>query len=766
METISLQMSSRALKRLAAQKDEELLESILSSSQKVGAKPQRKSTPKASNKNLNIFQLIGEDKDEDEVENKSQTSDNDQYGGTDKETSETAEKEHNPVDDETVATPNQRILLPTKSQKKKKKKNKKGVEQKSREIKNKKSAYTYTHADTDNGTDDEFDKILLEFQRKQLKLADVTNNDTEEYFTASEEEGGKDREKHSQTDTGPFNQFQYNPESIITDDLFFDTAFSKFPINHLRQTTNFFNTNFKDLDPHTEFKLLFDDIAPESLEDIDSLSSMAISTQQLKQIQRMKRLVRNWGGKDHRSVPNGPGNSVHRLRFTKVKNDWLPTVRGELEMHTLSKEEVVNWQMWQRPQDWRDVIEADTTKWLNTIKFYKFEPLNTDLNRKAMTDFYLSVILHPDHEALINLISSKFPYHVPALLQVALITIRQGDKSNTNGILQRALFVFDRALKMGISFDGISCQLPYIYFFNRQFYLAIFRYILSLAQRGAVGTASEWCKVLWSLSPLEDPLGCRYFMDHYLLLSNSYQYIIELSRDPLMNVYKQWYTLGFGIGVVLSYLKIGEHELAKKELLRCFRHHPLGLATLFSEKLAGDPSLISGLDINGNPVELIEMKAYMARFSSLWKSMEDINFLHSELAEILSNFQAGKIVVSNVNNSPESNDLANNPFFSEGIPVNLLRFVILSEESSVMASIPAHLWAKHDIYEFDVLPPVPTSHESEQVVENVKSFINERDLAAAQAALLEDTDLLDRIRQLSLQQYIQENETMNNEEEN
>ena len=758
-------MSSRALKRLAAQKDEELLESILSSSQKSASNLQRKSTPKTPNRNLNIFQLIGEDSDKDEAGDKNDTSDNDQHGGTGKEVNVTTEKENNP-DDETVATPNQRVVLPTKSQKKKMKKKK--VEQKNKQIKNKKSV----HTDTDNDSDDEFDKILLEFQKKQLKVSNVANNDTEEYFTASEEEEGKgggkkDQGRHLQTGIGLPDQFQYNPEGIITDDLFFDTAFSKFPINHLKQTTKFFNTNFKDLDPHTEFKLLFDDIAPESLEDIESLSSLAISTQQLKQIQRMKRLVRNWGGKDHRTVPNGPGNSVHRLRFTKVKNDWLPTVRGELEMHTLSKVEVNDWQMWQRSQDWKDVIEADTEKWLNTVKFYKFEPLNTDLNRKAMTDFYLSVILHPDHEALINLISSKFPYHVPALLQVALITIRQGDKSNTNGILQRALFVFDRALKMGISFDGISCQLPYIYFFNRQFYLAIFRYILSLAQRGAVGTASEWCKVLWSLSPLEDPLGCRYFMDHYLLLSNNYKYIIELSRDALMNVYKQWYTLGFGLGVVLSYLKMGEHELAKNELLRCFRHHPSGLATLFSEKLAGDLSLISGLDINGNPVELIETKAYMARFSSLWKSIDDITFLHSELTRILSNFQAGKIIVSNVSNtSEEPNDLDNNPFFLEGIPVNLLRFVILSEESSVMASIPAHLWAKHEIYEFDVLPPVPTSHESEQVVENVKSFINERDLAAAQAALLEDTDLLDRIRQLSLQQYIQENETMNNEEEN
>ena len=101
-------MSSRALKRLAAQKDEELLESILSSSQKSASNLQRKSTPKTPNRNLNIFQLIGEDSDEDEAGDKNDTSDNDQHGGTGKEVNVTTEKENNP-DDETVATPNQRV---------------------------------------------------------------------------------------------------------------------------------------------------------------------------------------------------------------------------------------------------------------------------------------------------------------------------------------------------------------------------------------------------------------------------------------------------------------------------------------------------------------------------------------------------------------------------------------------------------------------------------------------------------------------------------
>lgn len=719
-------MSSRALRRL--QDDNALLESLLSNSN-ANKMTSGKSTAGNIQKRENIFSMMNIVRDSDNSTDEGQMSEQDE------EAAAAGER-----DTQSNGQP-KRITLASKSSRRKKNKKAK------RKQKNHTAEAAKDKGSDDDDDDEEFDKIIQQFKKTDiLKYGKTKNDDTNEegFFTASEPE-----EASSQ----PWKSF-LSLES--------DPGFTKFPISCLRHSCKFFQNDFKKLDPHTEFKLLFDDISPESLEDIDSMTSTPVSPQQLKQIQRLKRLIRNWGGKDHRLAPNGPGMHPQHLKFTKIRDDWIPTQRGELSMKLLSSDDLLDWQLWERPLDWKDVIQNDVSQWQKFISFYKFEPLNSDLSKKSMMDFYLSVIVHPDHEALINLISSKFPYHVPGLLQVALIFIRQGDRSNTNGLLQRALFVFDRALKANIIFDSLNCQLPYIYFFNRQFYLAIFRYIQSLAQRGVIGTASEWTKVLWSLSPLEDPLGCRYFLDHYFLLNNDYQYIIELSNSPLMNCYKQWNTLGFSLAVVLSFLRINEMSSARNALLKAFKHHPLQLSELFKEKLLGDHALTKDLSIDGHLAENLELKAYMARFPLLWNRNEEVTFLHDEMSSILQDYHRGNVTIDS-NDGQDHNNINNlqSPFFIAGIPINLLRFAILSEESSVMAAIPSFIWSDNEVYEFDVLPPMPTSKESIEVVENIKTFINEKDLAVLQAERMQDEDLLNQIRQISLQQYIHENEESN-----
>lgn len=722
-------MSSRALRRL--QDDNALLESLLSNSN-ANKMTSGKSTAGNIQKRENIFSMMNNVRDSDNSTDEGRMSEQDE------EAAAAGER-----DTQSNGQP-KRITLASKSSRRKKNKKAK------RKQKNHTAEAAKDKGSDDDDDDEEFDKIIQQFKKTDiLKYGKTKNDDTNEegFFTASEPE-----EASSQ----PWKSF-LSLES--------DPGFTKFPISCLRHSCKFFQNDFKKLDPHTEFKLLFDDISPESLEDIDSMTSTPVSPQQLKQIQRLKRLIRNWGGKDHRLAPNGPGMHPQHLKFTKIRDDWIPTQRGELSMKLLSSDDLLDWQLWERPLDWKDVIQNDVSQWQKFISFYKFEPLNSDLSKKSMMDFYLSVIVHPDHEALINLISSKFPYHVPGLLQVALIFIRQGDRSNTNGLLQRALFVFDRALKANIIFDSLNCQLPYIYFFNRQFYLAIFRYIQSLAQRGVIGTASEWTKVLWSLSPLEDPLGCRYFLDHYFLLNNDYQYIIELSNSPLMNCYKQWNTLGFSLAVVLSFLRINEMSSARNALLKAFKHHPLQLSELFKEKLLGDHALTKDLSIDGHSAENLELKAYMARFPLLWNRNEEVTFLHDEMSSILQDYHRGNITIDS-NDGQDHNNINNlqSPFFIAGIPINLLRFAILSEESSVMAAIPSFIWSDNEVYEFDVLPPMPTSKESIEVVENIKTFINEKDLAVLQAERMQDEDLLNQIRQISLQQYIHENEESNENE--
>ena len=388
-------MSSRALRRL--QDDNALLESLLSNSN-ANKMTSGKSTAGNIQKRENIFSMMNNVRDSDNSTDEGQISEQDEEAAV------AGER-----DTQSNAQP-KRITLASKSSRRKKNKKAK------RKQKNHTAEAAKDKGSDDDDDDEEFDKIIQQFKKTDiLKYGKTKNDDTNEegFFTASEPE-----EASSQ----PWKSF-LSLES--------DPGFTKFPISCLRHSCKFFQNDFKKLDPHTEFKLLFDDISPESLEDIDSMTSTPVSPQQLKQIQRLKRLIRNWGGKDHRLAPNGLGMHPQHLKFTKIRDDWIPTQRGELSMKLLSSDDLLDWQLWERPLDWKDVIQNDVSQWQKFISFYKFEPLNSDLSKKSMMDFYLSVIVHPDHEALINLISSKFPYHVPGLLQVALIFIRQGDRSKS-----------------------------------------------------------------------------------------------------------------------------------------------------------------------------------------------------------------------------------------------------------------------------------------------------------------------------------------------
>ncbi|SCU95916.1 LAME_0F14070g1_1 [Lachancea meyersii CBS 8951] len=713
-------MSSRALRRLQENSLEQSLAKLGSNEAETESNDdynRQKAKP------VNIFALMaGDDEDEKDSESDHSQSDKDS-------------KEMEPF--KTVEKPKP-VQSATNSQKKKKsRKNKKdkSAKTKASEVTGKSRKL---NEDSAGESDEELDRMLEQFRLRDL--AGKKNSLESKLENSDESEGDFDTANEVEDDQNN------DPDASSST----DPGFTKF--DSFSEYERIFGLiDMRKLNPDNEYKLLFDDLSAESLADVDSMTSTHVSPQVMKQIDRLKHMVRNWGGKDHKTVPNG--STTRRLAFTKIRDDWIPTARGEFVITQLSRQELKDWNAWQRPQDWIDEIERSIKKWEKAgINFFKFEPANPELTRKSMTEFYMSVVLHPDHEALIGLISSKFPYQVPALLQVALILVRQGDKANSNGLVERALFVFDRALRSHIAFNGTSCQLPYIHFFNRQFYFAIFRYIQILSQRGAVATASEWCKVLWSLSPLEDPLGCRYFMEHYLLMNKEYEFMIQLAKSPLINTYADWYTLGMALGIVFSYLKLGLKDSARSELRKAFYHHSEALRSIFVEGGLGDESVVAGLESSEvSPDSVVETKAYLIRMKVLWRGPE-LNFLYDELFTLFSELKSGRL-----STKPSSTFSAESPFFIDGMHVNLLRFAVLSQESPLMACIPEHIWSERDVYEFDVLPPQPHGRETEDLIESVKSFVSENDLTMTRMEMMQDENLLNQITQMSLEQFLQEN---------
>lgn len=581
--------------------------------------------------------------------------------------------------------------------------------------------------------DVDFDKLVDQFQKENMQ----------KYYAGINQEG-----------EGTLDAADSNVYSIKNDPGF--TKFRKH--SDIQALFSSIKTSF--LDPQTELKSLFDDI-PLSVMNETSDSS-GLSQHQQQQLKRMKRLVKNWAtGKNKRTVPNGP-SLTKTLLFSNIRDDWIPTQRGELHMKVLNDQDFLDWNAYLRPNDWLDVIKEDISvqqKNAPKIKYFKFEPLSREQTSKNMVEFYLSVVLHPDHESLISLIQSQAPYFVPGLLQVATILVRQGDRSNSNGLVERALFVFDRALKNGLTFNGIDAQLPYIFFFNRQFYLAIFQYIGILEQRGCIGSASNWCKVLWSLSPCEDPLGCRFFIDHYLLQAQDYKFLVDLSRNKLFTQYKEWQTFNLDISIVLAFLKMDLHEQAAGHMKAAFQRHPYAVKEFYLQGLHGNPSAlpknIQKLQLS-SVAEDIQLSFYLLRMSKYWSDL-DI----TKMTEILDEIWRAGVSNETFENTLDSKDaIQNERLYLEGLEINLLRFTLLSQESSIMHKLPTKIFEKYQIFDYDVLPP-PFNESLEKIdalpLETIHDFINKKDLEGKSSHLLQDQNLLDLIQRVSLQDYIQDN---------
>ncbi|AWU75523.1 uncharacterized protein C5L36_0B07720 [Pichia kudriavzevii] len=495
----------------------------------------------------------------------------------------------------------------------------------------------------------------------------------------------------------------------------------------LKRCSNLLEFDVRDLNPDREYENLFGKLSTAAIDDADSTASSSVSPEVLGQIRKLAKRVRGWSGRDHRSIPG----TTRKLKLTKIKDDWLPIPRKPLSMEEMSKDDLLNLYTTKFKNDWKDVLIEDINKdYKYGIRYYNINQGPT-FSVASVTEFFMSVVVQPDHESLIRLLQ-KSPYSIETILQVALILQRQGDNSNTNGLIERALFLFDWSLPNNLELGDGNTRLPFEFFLNRQIYLTIFRYITVLTQKSILFTAFTYCKLLLSFDPREDPYGVRYFIDFYAFVSDEFQYLIDFANSPLCQVYEEWLTAPILYTVSLCYYKLGKTEEAREALKNAYIKHPY-VGHHILEKL-GDydhPWLLA--DVN-NTVK-ITTALYLVRLDAL---VEDSS-LKSWLVKLLRHC-IETIGKPNLN-AYHANNL-------EQIPVNLLRHAVLSNESSVMAKIPESFWSENDVYEFDVLPP--------KVGTTIYNYVDENQISAG---VMSSSMQAEEIRQFEnlLQQQIREN---------
>lgn len=709
-------MSSRALRRLERQK----LENELS----ISPEPERNGNDESdfddspiSKPKANAFALLNDgDNETDDEEN----SDNDN-----KEDEST---------EQTRATPKQPNEPPKNKNNKKKQQQKKATTNKKKQ----------QNKIVDEYGDDEFDKILEQMRIKddQTTTVSVTNQKT------------------------LINVYDFEEEldEITTPTPDFDSNFKAFTTNRLKQSLSLLSIkSVGSLDQDNEYKNLFGNLSMNTIEDANSTTSMGMSPEMLQQFKRLAKLTRGWGGKDRRGIPG----TTRKLIFSKIKDDWLPTTLKPLNMEEIKPDDYVKFLDYKEDTADLEELQLKINKEVNLgVKYFQFSKINNIKERVANTRFYASVVMSPDPESLMQQLQ-QYPYHVETLLQVAMVLLRQGDnKSTSNALVERALFAFDRSLHKGFhellyqASNGLA-RLPYERFMNRQFYLCLFRYITALGERSTFYTALAYCKLLLSLSPAEDPLGVRYFIDFYALMSEEWKYMVQFAESPLVTTYTRWYTPGIAFSTVLAHLKLNQEEKARGALKKAFEAHPYTAYKLYKQiGLSNDLSLSEGSFKIDTEVE-IATETYLVRCTIMWNDQSHRQFLHDELEKLFSDWK-----LQNSNNGVFSSILGSfgfkdNKKESNNAPFNLLRFAILSGENKIMAKLPQQLWSRNDIFEYDILPPKQDEEQAvltgllkkdESIVDHLLDYVDQNLLGSIiQSRTADEGNFDEIIRGLELQ---------------
>lgn len=700
-------MSSRYLRKLERQR----LESQSAEPEDKGHDTSEDEAP-ASAPKFNAFALLneGSDNDNDEVEDS------------------VALPEKTQLAEEGVA---KNVQIASKSNKKKKKKTKK--------------AAIKVRADSESDSDGEFDRILAEARKKDMEMSQTPELSAQNFDT-DDAEDAFDYEEEYDAELGPVPEF--------------DSNFKYFTSSRLAKCIDLLNLKLvKQLDPDHELRNLFGDLLEESIADANATTSLATPPEVLAQFKKLARLTRGWGGPDRRGVPG----ASRKLLLSRIRDDYLPTAQKPVTMEEISPEKVIDYLDYKEDTADREELEYRVRQERKLgVRWFRYDKITTIQERVANTRFYAAVVMTPDPELLMQLLQT-YPYHAETLLQVAMVLLRQGgDKLVSYALVERCLFVFDRSEhkhfhellqqgKIGL------IRLPYESYMLRQFYLCLFRNIIALGERLTWSTAWAYCKFLLALLPAEDPLGVRYFIDHYAMMAQEYSWLAHFAALPLVSTYSRWNTPGIAYSTVLANLKLGQSKRAEAQLATAYAACPYTAICLLKQIGVAD----ADHGYTATAEEKVAAETYLVRASVLWEDDSSRQFLQEHLVRLFRaspptlvakpkrSIARSVFDMLGMSSNPQDDDN------SETLPYNLIRFAILSGESKIMAKLPQSLFSRDDVFEYDVLPPksveeynVHLGNTGKLLVDTLLPYVDQGLLGTIIQQRTQDTDFDEIIRNL------------------
>lgn len=309
------------------------------------------------------------------------------------------------------------------------------------------------------------------------------------------------------------------------------------------------------------------------------------------------------------------------------------------------------------------------------------------------------------------------PYHVDSLLQLSDACRFQEDQEMARDLIERALYSMECAFHPLFSLTSGTCRLDYRRPENRSFYLALYKQMSFLEKRGCPRTALEYCKLILSLEPDEDPLCMLLLIDHLALRARNYEYLIRLFQE--WEAHRNLSQLpNFAFSVPLAYFLLSQQtDLPEQELnsarqqaalliQRALTMFPGVLMPLLEYCSVRPDATVSNHRFFGPNAEISQSPAlgqlvslYLGRSHFLWKEPAIMSWLEENVREVLQAVDAGDPAVEVCENRRK--------VLYQRAPRNIHRHVILSEIKEAVAALPSDVTTQ-SVMGFDPLPPLDT----------------------------------------------------------
>ncbi|KAM6123779.1 ribosome quality control complex subunit TCF25 [Phoenicopterus ruber ruber] len=328
---------------------------------------------------------------------------------------------------------------------------------------------------------------------------------------------------------------------------------------------------------------------------------------------------------------------------------------------------------------------------------------------------FLDAVESMDPNNIVPLLEALEPYHVDSLLQLSDVCRMQEDQEMARDLVEQALYSLECSFHPVFSLTSGTCRLDYRRPENRAFFLALFKHLTFLEKRGCPRTALEFCKLILSLDPENDPLCVLLLIDFLSLRAREYTFLIRMFQE--WESHRNLSQLpNFAFSVPLAYFFLSQQEERSELELSQARERA---ARLIQLALIMFPSVLMplldrcsvqpdarvashsffGLNAQiSQPPALNQLTSlYVGRTHSLWKDPAIMAWLETNVHEVLRLVDARDPLVEESEHKRKMR--------YQGAPRNVYRHIILSEMKEAMAALPLEVTSQ-PVMGFDPLPPL------------------------------------------------------------